>query len=297
MRLVLGLIVLAFWQSLCAAAVPAADGLWAKGDYRGAFAQAIEPAIQGDADAQFRIGEAYRLGRSVDPNFPQAEDWYARAARQGHVAAAVELGLLLASQHLESAALPWLTMAAQHGDARAMCSLAALYFNGAGVERDEPLAYALMVRAARTGLPEAKERLATLRTILSPEAQNQGDGLVQDAIPDAAPPPATVAAAAPALVPFAPAAAPAAVPARASLAAPIRIQVGAFHSAAAAERAWGLLAGKVGGLGRTDHAVVQAGAIFRLQAHLPDRDAAASLCRRLRLAGCQHFTRKGTVRA
>ncbi len=295
MRSVLGLIVLALWQSLCAAAVPAADGLWAKGDYRGAFAQAIEPAIHGDPDAQFRIGEAYRLGRSVDPNFPQAEDWYARAARQGHVAAAAELGLLLASQHLESAALPWLTMAAQHGDPRALCSLAALYFNGDGVERDEPLAYALMVRAARAGLPEAKAELATLRTILSPEAQNQGDGLVASAIPDIAPPPTAVAAVA-TPVPFAPAG-PVAAPTRAPLAAPVRIQVGAYHSAAAAERAWGLLAGKVAGLGQTDHAVVQAGAVFRLQAHLPDRYAAASLCRRLRQAGCQHFTRTGTVRA
>lgn len=298
MRSVLVLVVLAFWQSLCAAAVPAADALWIKGDYRGAFAQAIEPAIHGDADAQFRIGEAYRLGRSVDPDFPQAEDWYARAARQGHVAAAAELGLLLASQHLESAALPWLTMAARHGDARALCSLAALYFNGDGVERDEPLAYALMVRAARTGLPEAKAGLATLRTILSAEAQNRGDALVESAIPNIAPPPPPATIASNTLAPLASAApAPAAPIAKAGLVTPVRIQVGAYHSAAAAERAWGLLAGKVAGLGQTDHAVVRAGAVFRLQAHLPDRHAAASLCRRLKLAGCQHFIRRGTARA
>lgn len=295
MRSVFGLAVLAFWQSLAAAAVPAANVLWDKGDYRGAFAQAIEPAIHGDADAQFLIGEAYRLGRSVDPNFPQAEDWYARAARQGHGPAATELGLLLASQHLETDALPWLTIAAQRGDPRAMCSLAALYFNGDGVERNEPLAYALMVRAARTGLPEAKVRLATLRGLLSDDAQNRGDALVATAIPNVAPPPPPRTAIMPSQL-----VARAVMPAKASastLAVPVRIQVGAFHSAAAAQRAWGLLASRVAGLDQTDHVVVRAGAVYRLQAHLADRGAAALFCGRLKSAGWEHFTRKGTVRA
>ena len=290
MRPVLGLMVLALWQSLAAAAVPAADALWQTGDYRGAFAQAIEPAIRGDAHAQFLIGEAYRLGRSVDPNFPLAQDWYARAARQGHIGAATELGLLLAGQHLDRAALPWLTMAAQHGEPRALCSLAALYYNGDGIARDEPLAYALMVRAAQAGLPEATQRLATLRTLLSPEIQHQGESLIASAIPSVALPPVAVAAREPAA---------GGVPrtASAATATPIRIQIGAFHSAAAAEQAWSLLAGRVGGLSRTDHLVLQAGPVFRLQARLPDRKAADDFRRQLEAAGLQHFTRKGTVRA
>ena len=287
MRSVLALVVLAFWQSLATAAVPAADLLWQKGDYRGAFAQAIEPAIRGDAHAQFLIGEAYRLGRSVDANFPQAEDWYARAAREGDVGAATELGLLLASQHLDTAALPWLTMAAQHGEPRALCSLAALYYNGDGVARDEPLAYALMLRAARAGLPEAKARLATLRTLIPPEAQSQGEGLAAAAIPNVALPPVALAV-------RASSAPPAAV---ATVDDPVRIQVGAFHSAAAAEQAWALLREQVAGLGTIDHAVIKAGAVFRLQARLPDRHAAADFSRRLKESGWDHFTRKGTVRA
>jgi TPR repeat protein len=287
----MGLIVLALWQSVAAAAVPAADALWAKGDYRGAFAAAIEPAIGGNAHAQFLIGEAYRLGRSVDPNIPQAEDWYARAARQGDVGAATELGLLLASEHMEAAALPWLTLAARHGEPRALCSLAALYFNGDGVGRDEALAYALMVRAARTGLPEAKTRLATLRTLLSDDAQNRGETLLASAIPDVPAPPPVAATP----LPFASRAAPAA--AAGSPSAPVRIQVGAFHTAAAAERAWALLSGRMAGLGEVDHAVVQAGAVYRLQARLPDTRAADDFCHRLRDAGWKHFARKGTVRA
>ena len=288
MRSLLGLVVLALWQSVAAAAVPAADTLWAKGDYRGAFAAAIEPAIRGDAHAQFLIGEAYRLGRSVDPNIPQAEDWYARAARQGDIGAATELGLLLAGQHMDGAALPWLTLAARHGDPRALCSLAALYFNGDGVRRDEALAYALMVRASHTGLPEAKARLATLRTFLSDDAQNRGEALLASAIPDVPMPKPTAATP----IPFAPANAPSI-----SASAPVRIQVGAYHSAAAAEKAWAQLDAQLDGLGPTDHAVVRAGNIYRLQAQLPDAQGAADFCRRLKKAGLQHLTRKGTVRA
>jgi TPR repeat protein len=290
MRSVSGLIVLAFGQSLAAAAVPAADMLWQNGDYRGAFAQAIEPAIRGDPHAQFLIGEAYRLGRSVDANFPQAEDWYARAARQGDVGAATELGLLLASQHLDAAALPWLTLAAQHGEPRALCSLAALYYNGDGVPRDEPLAYGLMLRAAQAGLPEAKARLATLRTLLSPEAQARGEALTISAIPNVAPPPIALAAHASSAPPSSRAPLP-------TVGAMQRVQVGAYRSAAAAEQAWTLLRGHVAGLDKTDHAVVQAGAIYRLQARLPDREAAEDFCRRLKEAGWDHFTRQGTVRA
>jgi uncharacterized protein len=280
MRSIPGLLMLAVWQSTAAAAVPGADALWDQGDYRGAFAQAIEPAIRGDAHAQFLIGEAYRLGRSVESNVPQAEDWYARAARQGDVRAAAELGLLLAGTHFESAAVPWLTMAAQHGDPRALCSLAALYFNGDGVGRDEAMAYALMVRAARTGLPEAKARLATLRSLLSDDAQTRGEALIASALPMIAATPVS---------PPVPPPLPPAVP----LAAPVRIQVGAFRSAAAAEQAWALLSGRIDGLAQTDHAVVRAGGFYRLQAHLPDKDAAALLCRRLRATGWQHFARAG----
>lgn len=294
MRLGLGLIVLAVWPSLAAAAVPTADALWQKGDYRGAFAQAIEPAARGDAHAQFLIGEAYRLGRSVDANFPLAQDWYARAARQGDIGAATELGLLLASQHLDQAALPWLTMAAQHGEPRALCSLAALYYNGHGIPRDEPLAYALMSRAAQTGLPEAKLRLATLHTLLSPETQHQGDALIGRAIPNAPLAPLATATRAPAPHdPVSPTVATVVAP----VITPVRIQVGAFRSAAAAEQAWSLLARRVKGLHATDHAVVQAGTVFRLQARLPDRNAADDFRRRLEKAGWQHFIRQGTDRA
>jgi TPR repeat protein len=262
------------------AAVPAADAAWAKGDYRTAFAEAIEPAIRGDAHAQFLIGEAYRLGRSVDPNFPLAEQWYARAASQGDAGAAAELGLLLASQHLESTALPWLTIAAQHGDARATFALAAIYYNGDAVPRDDARAFALMSRAAAAGLPAAQAGLSTLRMVLPPDVQAKGTALIASVL---SPLGENQIAAAPAR--------PSASPSRSSsgtAALPVRLQLGAYRSAGAAERAWTLLAGQVDGLARIGHAVVRAGAVYRLQAQLPDGRAAADFCRHLR-EGCVIF--------
>jgi TPR repeat protein len=275
----IGLFCMGIWLAAAAAgaARPNADTLWAQGDYRRAFAQSIEPAQRGDSHAQFLIGEAYRLGRSVDPNFPQAEDWYARAARQGDIAAATELGLLLASQHQYAQALPWLAIAARHGEARALCTLAAFYYNGDGVARDEALAFALMSRAAAAGLPEAQARLVTLRGLLSPDMQAKGAALVPAGMfDDTAPaPPAISQATDPARTPG----------------AIVRVQVGAFRSAAAAERAWTALASRVEGIGQTDHAVERAGRYYRLQARLTDGDTARIMCGRLRAARWQHFTR------
>lgn len=44
-----------------------------------------------DADAQFMIGQMYAKGRGVEKNKKIAEEWYWKAANQGHAAAALEL--------------------------------------------------------------------------------------------------------------------------------------------------------------------------------------------------------------
>ena len=160
----------ALWavSQISLAGVPEARALWSAADYRRAFAEAAEPANRGDREAQFLMGEAYRLGRSVDPNALIAEDWYIRAAKQGHVGAAAELGLLYSARHAWTSALPWLAFAASNNEPRAMATLAALYYNGDGVPRDEAAAISLMTQAAAQGLPEARERL---RLMGSPEPE------------------------------------------------------------------------------------------------------------------------------
>src|ERR1700750_2411489 len=86
---------------LVAVAVPAlADtkagvDAWNRGDYVTAVAEWRKAAIAGDPDAQFNLGQAYKLGGGVPIALPMAESWYRRAALQGHPQAEDNYGLAL----------------------------------------------------------------------------------------------------------------------------------------------------------------------------------------------------------
>ena len=68
---------------------------WQAGNYDEAIRQWRPLADRGDADAQYNIAQAYFLGRGVPQNMNLAEQWYERAARQGHEEAQANYGLLL----------------------------------------------------------------------------------------------------------------------------------------------------------------------------------------------------------
>jgi len=58
-------------------------------------------AEQGDANAQFRLGTMYRLGRGVAQDYVEAVRLYRLAAEQGHAGAQFRLGTM----HLHSASI------------------------------------------------------------------------------------------------------------------------------------------------------------------------------------------------
>ncbi len=160
-------------KALCAViaaglAVPASadvkDGVdaWSRGDYAAAVREWVAPAQAGDADAQFNLAQAYRLGRGVDTDLVQAEALYARAAAQGHVQAADNYGLLLFQGEQREQALPYIEAAATRGDPRAQYILGIAHFNGDFVAKDWQRAYALLTLANSTGLPQAKGALAQM---------------------------------------------------------------------------------------------------------------------------------------
>src|SRR3546814_20263605 len=79
---------LAFASMLAAPALAdVKDGVdaWQAGNYQAAVAEWRPLAIAGDADAQFNLGQASKLGRGVPTDLAQAEAWYSRAevARAG----------------------------------------------------------------------------------------------------------------------------------------------------------------------------------------------------------------------
>lgn len=177
------------WVSACAAVamlatpaladVKAGVDAWTKGDYRRAIEEWRGPAVKGDADAQFNLGQAYKLGRGVPVDLPVAEGWYRKAALQGHIQAEDNYGLALFQNNKRADALPWLEKAAARGEPRAQYVLGTMLFNGDGVEKDWVRAYALTVRASQAGLPQAGQSLAQMDRYLSAADRQRGSELAR----------------------------------------------------------------------------------------------------------------------
>ena len=152
---------------------------WAKGDYFVAVKEWRPLAIAGDADAQFNLGQAYKLGRGVPLDPALAESWFRKAAVQGHVQAIDNYGLALFQANKKAEALPWLEKSVSRGEPRTQLVLGTMLFNGDGVPKDWVRAYALMTRASASGLPAASQTLAQMDQYISPDERQKGTALAQ----------------------------------------------------------------------------------------------------------------------
>jgi len=155
------------------------DGVdaWGRGDYDAAVAQWQGPAAKGDPDAMFNMGQAYKLGRGVPRDMPKAEDFYARAARKGHIRAADNYGIVLFQTNRQADAMPWLNASADRGEPRAMYILGIAAYNGDYAPKDLVRAYALMTRSAQAGLQQAVTSLAAMNEAIPLEQRQQGVAL------------------------------------------------------------------------------------------------------------------------
>ncbi len=142
--------------------VKAGVDAWGRGDYATAINEWRGPAAAGDADAQFNLAQAYKLGRGVPQDLVQAEKWYKTAADQGHLQANDNYGLILFQNNRRKEALPYLQASAERGEPRAQYVLGTGHFNGDFVEKDWIKAYALMTRASAQELPQATSNLAQM---------------------------------------------------------------------------------------------------------------------------------------
>ncbi|ALC11877.1 SPOR domain-containing protein [Sphingopyxis sp. 113P3] len=158
------------------AAASVKDGVeaWQKGDYQSAVVQWRPLAVAGDPDAQFNLGQAYKLGRGVPSDLDQAEAWYRRAAKQGHLQAEDNLGLVLFTAGRREEAMPFIAQSAARGEPRAQYVLGTAHFNGDLAAENWPLAYALTKRASDAGLQIASARLAQLDRLIPLEQRQKG---------------------------------------------------------------------------------------------------------------------------
>ncbi|MCV0384584.1 MAG: SPOR domain-containing protein [Erythrobacter sp.] len=152
--------------------VKAGVDAWSAGDYASAVREWSQPAAEGDADAQFNLAQAYRLGRGVEADPRQAEALYLLAATQGHAKAADNYGLLVFQDGRHEQALPYVKAAAERGDPRAQYLLGVAHFNGDLVEKDWVRAYALATLANSAGLPQARGAITQMDEYI-PLAQRQ----------------------------------------------------------------------------------------------------------------------------
>jgi hypothetical protein len=268
---------------------------WQRADYAGAVAIWRPLAEQGDADAQFNLGQAYRLGRGVPLNLGTAESWFERAAATGHVDAETTLGLLLFQNGDHAEGLKWLKKAAEQGEPRALLVYGTALYNGDGVTQDQVLGYAYVSRSAAQGLVPARETLAQLNQLMSAADRKQALALARS-IPSGSPVPANKTAKASRLprtkaTPKTNAPKPqgprvsdeAQVFVAKRRPAPVtgggwRIQLGAFSQRASAEALYQRLAGKQALAGRGPF-YVPAGSMTRLQVGpFASKAAAAAAC-------------------
>src|SRR5215213_9208553 len=134
-------------SALSAQSVKAGIDAWQRADYSAAVGIWRPLAQAGDADAQFNLGQAYRLGRGVPLDLPAAKLWFERAARSGHVDAQTTLGLLVFQNGDRPQGLKWLKQAADQGEPRALLVYGTALYNGDGVGQDRVLGYAYVSRS------------------------------------------------------------------------------------------------------------------------------------------------------
>ncbi|OCA03420.1 tetratricopeptide repeat protein [Akkermansia glycaniphila] len=125
------------------------------------IARDSEAAENGQADAQYRLGQHYQNGTILNNYYGQsAHYWYQKAAEQGHPQAQLALAQLYAfgidplnsqKQQHEKQAAYWYRRAAEQGVMQAQIELAHCYAFGWGIEENAALAAHWYARADKQG--------------------------------------------------------------------------------------------------------------------------------------------------
>jgi TPR repeat protein len=114
-------------------------------DYVAAISFFTKSAEQGNAYAQYSLGQMFRQGKGVSQDYKQAMSWYQKAAEQGFVYAQVNLGMMynqgLGVTQDFAQAVFWFQKAAEQGFTQAQYNLGMMYYKGEGVRKDYVEAY------------------------------------------------------------------------------------------------------------------------------------------------------------
>ena len=136
-------------------------------------------AEQGHAEAQYYLGLCYGYGHGAPQDYTEAVKWYREAAEQGHAEAQYYLGTCYSLgqgvQLDDSEAAKWFREAAEQGDAEAQFCLGWCYYDGGGVPQDHVEAYKWFKLAAEMCHSEASDKLESLSSKMTQEQIAEGE--------------------------------------------------------------------------------------------------------------------------
>ena len=161
--------------------------------------QCRKMAEQGDAVAQFHVGEAYAygLGDEWDQDHMEALKWYRLSAEQGHLAAQYKLGTIYDTRYSfdyderseryysidhevernDAEAAKWYRLAAEQGDANAQYHFGQLHAEGRGIAKNDAEAAKWYRKAAEQGHVDAQYQLGEMAAEGRSLAKNETEAL------------------------------------------------------------------------------------------------------------------------
>lgn len=126
----------------------------------------MDAARQGNAAAQYEVGQRYANGEGVDQDMGEAAKWFERAAQQGLAAAQYRLATQYEKgrgvKQDDRLARDWYEKAARSGNVKAMHNLAVIHAEGRGTAQDFKTASEWFTQAADHGLGDSQYNLAIL---------------------------------------------------------------------------------------------------------------------------------------
>lgn len=149
-------------------------------DYATALKGFRSLADEGNAEAQWQLGEMYGNGNGVSKDLGEALRWVRRAAEHGHAEAQFTLGAL-ASLTKDAEDIGWLRRAADQGDEHAIYLLAHTYATDDSAARD-PIEALRWYRRLAEGDSDASVQAAHLAEAQFhlAEAYRSGEGVAAD---------------------------------------------------------------------------------------------------------------------
>ena len=152
-------------------------------DYGRAYRELLSDAQNGNAEAEYMIGEMTADGLGTGRSYELAARWYALSAAKGYIPANVTLGILYlygAGTEDETGAIRadptraagYLKVAADADDKEAQYLMGQLYMSGDGVPQDLAKAMDYTIRAARRGVVGAEYNAGVLAVRAGDTSEN-----------------------------------------------------------------------------------------------------------------------------